>query len=808
MSKKPGRNKDKKRIDKELRRTDISDSPKWLPVIIFWAVALLIFYPPFVRGLFFKEDMFIYHILTAIVFILLWANKIRCKDYSFMRTPLDWAILAYAGAYLLSLIGAVHLGEAVYGFLKALNLFVVFWLLGQVVRDFNDYEKILRVILFAATGVAIIGLLALAGYSNYPGAIYGGQISSTLQYPNTLAAYLAVISLIGVTLWVKETTVSIKTIYGILSYFLILVTLCSHSKGAWIIFAVGLVLLVVGLPGRFRIKSAYYLLLLVATTLVISSKITILAAGGGKIIILLTFVGGIIVITGQLLWDVITHITYKINPGKLTISMALIIILAGGLFLVKFENIMPDLRSISVIQDISKLEESLSYISRMDFNRWALGIIKDYPLTGAGAGAWNALYHSYQDYQVYTTEVHNHFLQIWVESGTIGLLAFIFIWAMAIFAVYRVNKFRSRENEQRITTEQWVLIWGTMVAALALGMHAAIDFDLSLAAMSILLWVLFALLNAASLITGIYGISIKLNPIINGVLAAVFALLLLFLGSSYAIAFYSSESASNKLEQLSTINNVKRQNEILAKVETGYSRAASLDPYYGTYHANLAQTAAIRYNQFLPVNQSLSTQYYQKAVNEIRQAEALSYYDINVRNSLLNTCIKLGNIELAVAQTEAIVQITPNDINAYNALAKVLWAGIDSYMKSEKYEEIIKLAQKLLTVEDQVEAQKKLINPERLVYWQGASLVLSPESQFNIARANYLLGNYDKAKLIMASQELIPLNEDVSHRIWYAAVLYKSGDIIQAQQLTSELEENYPDLYKQYQQLIKLKFLK
>jgi len=105
-----------------------SHLPRWLPMVSFVFLGILIFYPPFFRGLFFNEDMFLYHIITALVFILIWANKIYQKDYTFLKTPLDWAIFAYAGVYLLSLIGAVHPGEAFYGFLRVLNYFMVFWM--------------------------------------------------------------------------------------------------------------------------------------------------------------------------------------------------------------------------------------------------------------------------------------------------------------------------------------------------------------------------------------------------------------------------------------------------------------------------------------------------------------------------------------------------------------------------------------------------------------------------------------------------------------------------------------------------------
>ena len=233
--------------------------PRWLPVVTFIFLGILIFYPPFFRGLFFKEDMFLYHIFTALVFLLIWGQKLYQKDYTLLKTPLDWAILAYAGAYLLSLIGAVHPGEAFYGFLRVLNYFMVFWMVTQVIKDFRDYKTILQILLAAGTGVAVIGLLAATGYSDYPAAFNGRVILSTLQYPNTTAAYLAVISLLAITLVTVERKLSTRLIYTTTAFVMILVILCTLSKGAWLIFVIGAVLLLAVMPGLNKISSLWTL---------------------------------------------------------------------------------------------------------------------------------------------------------------------------------------------------------------------------------------------------------------------------------------------------------------------------------------------------------------------------------------------------------------------------------------------------------------------------------------------------------------------------------------------------------------------
>ena len=78
-----------------------------------------------------------------------------------ITSPLDWAILGYAIAYALSLITAVVFGEAVYGFLRALNYFMIYWIVTQVIKEYTGIRTLLKIIIISGLGVAMIGILAL-----------------------------------------------------------------------------------------------------------------------------------------------------------------------------------------------------------------------------------------------------------------------------------------------------------------------------------------------------------------------------------------------------------------------------------------------------------------------------------------------------------------------------------------------------------------------------------------------------------------------------------------------------------------------
>jgi len=72
-----------------------------------------------------------------------------------------------------------------------------------------------------------------------------------------MAAYLAVLSLIAISLWIREEKPFYRAGYLIISYLLMVVTLSTISKGAWLIFGIGGILLLAGMPGVFRLRAAY-----------------------------------------------------------------------------------------------------------------------------------------------------------------------------------------------------------------------------------------------------------------------------------------------------------------------------------------------------------------------------------------------------------------------------------------------------------------------------------------------------------------------------------------------------------------------
>ncbi len=782
--------------------------PPWLSLATFIALGILIFYPPFFRGLFFKEDMFIFHIFTALVFTLIWVQKIYKKDYTLLRNPLDWAVLAYALAYLLSLIGAVHPGEAYYGFLRVLNLFMIYWMVTHVVKNYPAFETIIKILLAAGTGVAVIGILAATGYSNYPSAMYGGAISSTLQYPNATAAYLAVISLLGISLIIIEKRLLTKIIYLSAIFLMVLVILCALSKGAWLIFVIGALLLLVGMPGLHKISSLYTLgVACVAAGITYTKFQPAMVAQEPALSYLL--IGLVTVIMGQVVGEGFILLGQRIN-SKIVLTITLIIALLatgiGSAFLLKGSSF----EAASITYELSRftnLSDS-SYTFRADFIRWGVDIIKDYPINGAGAGGWNALYHQYQDYLTFTTEAHNHFIQVGVEAGLIGLIAFIAIWIFLLLVVYRIYR---REKEQDNIKGQ-VLIWGTFTAALALGVHAAMDFDLSLASLALLLWILLGLISAAYQFnqeqTGKLTWVNRGHPAFNIGIAVLCILTLTISGSSSYLGYKNAVKAATAFSAMSSDESSEKQNEYYQTALKYYEKATRLDPNNAEYFTDLAYAYALRYTSLKQMEHELTNRAYQETVAIMTKAEKLKGYDTKIRSSLLNTATMLGNFELMGGQAEGAIRANPNDINAYESLARVLIAGLKYYQDNNDTEQVQNIAARLANIEERLEKQRAKRNPQRK-YIYDSPLILSAESQGNIAQANYLLGEYDKS--LSYYEEFAEKNPElddatpptvIEQYAWYAASLCKTGNITAATGLAERIKAIDEASYERYEGLV------
>lgn len=245
---------------------------------ILIAILAVVFYPPYLRGLFFDTEFVRAELLVFIIFAAFWVYKIIKKEKLVFNTPLEYASFAFVLVYLISIIASVGLNLAVEEWLKYCMYFAVFFILTDLTADFKNRLRVLWAIAFSAIGVCIIGIDAFAGnrivtllnniFAKYHeimgipplekgkffGLIFGGRLASTLQYSNTLAAYLIAVFFISVGLTLLSKSKVHRVISSFAGFFTIVCLIFTLSRGAYLILPIMAVLFIIVLPKGTRIK--------------------------------------------------------------------------------------------------------------------------------------------------------------------------------------------------------------------------------------------------------------------------------------------------------------------------------------------------------------------------------------------------------------------------------------------------------------------------------------------------------------------------------------------------------------------------
>jgi O-antigen ligase len=83
--------------------------------------------------------------------------------------------------------------------------------------------------------------------------------------------------------------------------------------------------------------------------------------------------------------------------------------------------------------------------------KMALGMIKDNPILGVGTGNFVEAYNRYLVPEVPRSPywMHNTYLQVWAENGTLGILAYLSIYVVSFLNLYKAMKL-SRDRTVRV----------------------------------------------------------------------------------------------------------------------------------------------------------------------------------------------------------------------------------------------------------------------------------------------------------------------------------------------------------------------
>jgi len=745
---------------------------------------------PFMRGLFFLPELLVAMVLTGACFIFACWDQALSRDALVFKTGMDYAAAGFALAYGASLAAAVHPGEAVRSIMVAVMLAMVYYSSGRIAGDIKRTDILLNVVYFSAVGVALIGIGAALGWLQFPGASDGGVIRSTLQYSNTLAAYLAALSTIGLSLSAKPEKVLYKCLYAAGNFILITVILCTQSRGGWLLYPAGIAMLVWGMPPAYRWRVIYHFLIFAGPGLFVIRKfLPLVLAGDAARAAWFVSAGLILTVVLQAGYHFLAdHLNRRrmeqrwrrliacSGVGYILLVTAVYVFYASNALSLSAGGVLPG-RIVSRAESIADLETSTSYIDRVTMTADALKIAGDYPLTGAGGGGWNALYHQYQSSLYYSTEVHNHFAQTWVEAGALGIIALMALWVF--FALMVMALWRRHPKDGG-----WVSVWSAATAALVLGVHSAFDFDLSLPAIGILLWALFGIVRGTC--AGIQNPdsnksrqdwdAVKRKMIVIA-LSGTFLGLLIVIPS---ILFYRAGVHAAMGAQ-------KMMAGDYASAMVQLSEAHRLNPLMGSYMGDLAQCSAA-----LAVSDNDAVKHYQ-AVDWAVRASGAEPYNYKVRFSMANVYLLLGEFDRASSEAEGVMAANPNATESYALLGQTAVLAARYHMERKRDDAARQYIGRAKSLPEIIQERRKALK------YSGGSLSVSPELEFALAQAEFLEGNYVQSAARLKKLKM-PVREG-ELKIWLAAALYKNGDREGAGKLVNSLNGK-DNLIKLYNNLV------
>ncbi|MDN5332062.1 MAG: hypothetical protein PWP45_1287 [Tepidanaerobacteraceae bacterium] len=800
--------KKEKRTERKKETAKMHQQPSTVYYILFSALLVLLFYPPYFRGLFFDRELLPTQILSGILFLAWIVYKASAlRDTRFFRNPADYAALAVAGAYLISFFGAANYRFAAGEFLKYLTYFIVYYLVSDMARGEGEKRTFLWTFVLSAFGVALIGIGAAAGTVKYPGAFVGGRINSTLQYPNTLAAYLTAALMLGLGLQAVTEKRWQRAVLSAVNYTLFLAFLFTLSRAAWLMFPVFYLIFITGIPTAYKMRVFGYSLQCFAVGILASPGFSSGISGGDGAKVWLWYVAGLILAPAVFyIFDRLgERFAVRIRPVVLISALIIVAILAGSGAYIAFttekplvlsheeneseswktswhtvENVKPDTEYVLKVtvtskpgseegrwgaavlinsvdennksqrikneyfneqmenqlveirfktpenarrlqigfsnrfagtyavfsnaeifeagdkasrqriilaykyipEAIAKRIESISFgehsvQGRLSFYKDALKMIKDRPVVGWGGGGWKAAYFAYQSYRYFTTEVHSFFLQLMVETGILGLIAFLAVPVLIIRNI-ALNKV----DDPACTAVNW----SVLSSAFAILGHSAVDFNLSLSAVAMYLWVLFGLAAAegASSVAaerkrfaaeGSYGIWLA------GILA-----LLLVIGSGTLYAGYTYGQKA--------VAALKKGD--IAGAKEAFEKASKYDPLTASFKADLSQIYDIIGAQ------KGGEEYKEKALKLREEAAALDPYNAKMKILLAATYLERGRLEEGISLLEEATKLNPYNVTVWETFAEACEKASEVYILKDETQKAKDLLQKCLAVSERI----------------------------------------------------------------------------------------------------------
>lgn len=779
-----------------------------LKIFALTGLYLVLFVSPFFRGLYFESESLPVLAAVSVIFSLAvfdklihGENQIYGGSRALLAGPLDLAVLGLAAAYGISLATAADFRTALSEFLRNAAYFMAYLTAAQLLSNPAGRRRLMQVIFLAAVGVAVVGLASALGLFKFPGGYVSGRINSTFQYPNTMAAFLMAGSLLGTGLWAGAVHSAGRAVYPVGLALINLAIIGSLSRGVWVVYPVFFLVLLAGLRREDRPRILFGQLTLLTGALIVSRLLwTRAGAGGSPALKGLAWIAlaGLAALAAESLYGLAAGWIRRQDWPRpvvqaLGLMAAVYVLAAGGYYFWYASQALPSGLDQVVPDPVQSRAEAIapneaSFTGRLEYYRDALRIYRDYPLArmlaGGGGGAWEALYHQQQNKLYWSSDVHSHFLKTLLEAGPLGLASLL---ATAAWLIRR-NLIRLAGVSE--DDPEGPAAHAIAAAALAILVHSAVDFNLSMPAVAITLWALAGSISRTAADTADLPGSEKRGGSLRALGLAAGAAGLALLVAVPSVSFYRAGAFGAQGARAILDGDYPA-------AESYLETARRLDPYSASYSFDLSQIYTAR---AIAAGDSASRE---RAREMAAEAARQQPYNLVVAMGLVDMYLWQGRLDDAARAGGHLVEIFPSGITSYerSARARVLAARAhlaatgDRIRAGQHITAALELEGKIAGRSAKTAGSKKRHS--------GQPLSITPALKLSFGQAEYLGRSFDAA-----AKRLEPLSKDQNlgpeAALWAAAAHEKSGRPERAGPLLGLALKGDPEAAAEYSQIIAL----
>lgn len=513
-------------------------SPEWIGLLVI-GIGLIIV--PYFRGLYFDADMMV--VEQILCFLLIVTGTWKFIEYRRSRngwqTPRGTAQKGWPSQpdtrfydarhlfiFILLIPYLIGFWTAVAPYDNWLQLFryfayaIAFFIVAEALSRKRGAKAFLQITIQVSIGwTALFAIAAALGQVSFDGAVWKGRLASVFQYPNTFGIILAVGMAGGLLLTLRRSWWA-QAAGGLFLIPMGYVFLLTLSRGAWLyfllIYLLGMLLLPLRAQWAYILHSVPLAAGVGTLLLVLGNRLEGASPGAVWMWILWSMILGSVGYpllsrwwTGRLqerpaLASSEMAVTVTDAPqgqarnrwrglmSQFMLPVVIAAVLGGAVYTVLESPAVQKLLPEAIANRVSEINiETHSVIERGYFNQDAYEIYRDHVIIGAGGGGWKALFQHYQDYPYWSTQSHNYFSQLIVETGTVGLILFAIIILYYLWRGFR-RYLKGAVTEQRVVRAYF------LVVMLGLLGHSVIDFNMSFGYVGFLIFLALAAWQAGT----------------------------------------------------------------------------------------------------------------------------------------------------------------------------------------------------------------------------------------------------------------------------------------------------------------------